>query len=94
MSEITPPETTPPESAQLTVTFTDGTVQTYAITQSQGDDTQMVSRLKHITESNCLMLEVDHKLIMLPMQNIRSVELSPSLPKLPDTVLKHLKALD
>lgn len=79
--------------AQLTITFTDGTIQAYAMTALQGDETQMVSRLKHIMESNCLMLEVDNKLRLLPMQNIRSIELTPSLPKLPDTALRHLTSL-
>jgi hypothetical protein len=74
---------------QLTVTFSDGTVQTYGLTESQGDATQMASRIKNIMESNFLALELDHKLLMLPIQNIRSIEVSPTPTKLPDTVLKH-----
>lgn len=86
MANATPP-------TQLTISFTDGTTETFALTAPQGEETQMVSRLKHIMESNCLMLEVDDKLIMLPMQNIRAIEVTPSLPKLPDTALRHLQRL-
>jgi hypothetical protein len=80
--------------SQITIMFTDGTVQAYALSAPPGDETQMVSRLKHIMEANCLMLEVDNKLLMFPMQNIRCIEIEPSLPKLPDTALKHLTALN
>lgn len=82
-----------PPMATLTLTFTDGQVQQFAFTERQGDETQMVSRIKHIIESNCLMLELEDRLLMLPMQNIRAIEISPPPAKLPDTTLKFLRPL-
>ncbi|NJL48167.1 MAG: hypothetical protein HC929_12645 [Leptolyngbyaceae cyanobacterium SM2_5_2] len=74
---------------QVTVTFTDGTVQTFQLPESQGDEVQMASRIRHLMESNFLALETDQKLLLLPMYNIRAIEVSPAPSKLPDTVLKH-----
>lgn len=84
---------TPLGPATLTVTFTDGTVQEYAFTEAAGDDTQMASRIKHILEANCLLLDLDTSLTILPMQNIRAIEISPPPSKLPDIALKNLKPL-
>jgi hypothetical protein len=74
---------------QVTITFTDGAVQTFHLTESQGDEMQMASRIRHLMESNFLALETDQKLLLLPMHNIRAIEVSPSPAKLPDTVLRH-----
>jgi hypothetical protein len=77
---------------QLTITFTDGTVQTFNLNEPPPTENTPIisSRLKHIIESNCLMLEVDNRLLLFPMQNIRCIEINPSLAKLPDTVIRHL----
>ncbi|NMF82542.1 hypothetical protein [Nodosilinea sp. P-1105] len=83
--------TTETSSHQLTIIFNDGTVQTYALMATQGDGTQMVSRLKSIMDSTLLTLEVENRLMMFPIANIRSLELTPSLPKLPDTVIRHVQ---
>ncbi len=80
--------------SQVTVTFTDGTVQTFQLTESQGDEVQMASRIRHLMESNFLALETDQKLLLLPMQNIRAIEVSPSPAKLPDTVLRHVVIIE
>lgn len=80
--------------ATLTVTFTDGTVQEYGFTEADTDDTQVASRIKHILEANCLLLEVDNSLTILPMQNIRSIEISPSPARLPDITVKNLRSLE
>lgn len=85
--------TVQPSETHLTITFTDGTIHTYVVTEPQGEESQMVSRLRHIMESHTLMLEVDNRLLVLPMQNIRSIEVNPTLPKLPDTAIRHLRPL-
>ncbi len=80
--------------AHLTVTFNDGTVQTYSLTENPGGATQMVSRIKDIMESTFLALELDNKLLMIPASSIRSIEVSPAPLKLPDTVLKNARLID
>ena len=76
--------------AHITVTFNDGTVQTYGITERQVDGLQMSSRVKTMMESSMVALELEDRLVMLPMHNIRMIEVSPAPNKLPDTVLRQV----
>lgn len=80
--------------AQMTVTLNDGTVQTYSLTESPASAAQMVSRIKSIMESTFLALELDNKLLMIPVYSIRSIEVSPAPLKLPDTVLKNARLIE
>jgi hypothetical protein len=84
----------PAPLAHLTVTFMDGTVQVYGLNEMQGDDLQMASRIKTMMESNFLALETDQGLILMPMYNIRSIEVSPAPPKLPDTVITNVSIVE
>jgi hypothetical protein len=76
--------------AHITVTFNDGTVQTYAVTEQQLSGLQMASRVKAMMEASMVALELEDRLVMLPMSNIRMIEVSPSPNKLPDTVLRQV----
>jgi hypothetical protein len=75
--------------AQITVTFINGAVETYGLTERQTDALQMASRLKTMMESNMFALELEDRLVMIPMYNIRMIEVSPAPNKLPDTVLRQ-----
>lgn len=86
--------TTPQPLARLTVTFNDGTVQVYGLTELQGENRQMASRIRTMMESNTLSLETTDGLIIMPMYNIRSIEVSPAPPKLPDTVITGVDLMD
>lgn len=80
--------------AHITVTFNDGTVQTYGLTERQVDGLQMASRVKAMMEASMVALELEDRLVMLPMANIRMIEVSPSPTKLPDTVIRQVMPLD
>lgn len=85
---------TPPPLAHLIVTFVDGTVKTFSLTERQGDEMQMASRIRAMMESNSLALETATGLIIIPMYNIRFIEVSPTPPKLPDTVISGAMLVD
>ncbi|MFH7243608.1 MAG: hypothetical protein ACHWZW_12235 [Spirulina sp.] len=80
--------------AHITVTFNDGTVQTYGLNSQQTTMLQMASRVKTMMESNMVALELEDRLVMLPMYSIRMIEVSPAPNKLPDTVLRQVTPMD
>lgn len=86
--------TDPTPMAHITITFNDGTVQVYAVTEQQLDGLQMASRVKSMMEASMVALELEDRLVMLPMANIRMIEVSPSPTKLPDTVIRQVVPLD
>lgn len=86
--------TAPTPVAHITITFNDGTVQTYAVTEQQLNGLQMASRVKSMMEASMVALELEDRLVMLPMTNIRMIEVSPSPTKLPDTVLRQVVPLE
>lgn len=86
--------TDPTPVAHITITFNDGTVQTYAVTEQQLNGLQMASRVKSMMEASMVALELEDRLVMLPMTNIRMIEVSPSPTKLPDTVLRQVVPLE
>jgi hypothetical protein len=45
-------------------------------------------------EASMVALELEDRLVMLPMANIRMIEVSPSPTKLPDTVLRQVVPLE
>jgi hypothetical protein len=81
--------TDPTPLTQITVTFINGAVETYGLTERQTDALQMASRLKTMMESHMFSLELEDRLVMIPMYNIRMIEVSPAPSKLPDTVLRQ-----
>lgn len=87
MTDVTP-------IAKITVTFINGAVETYGLTERQSDALQMASRLKTMMESNMFALELEDRLVMIPMYNIRMIEVSPSPSKLPDTVLRQVVSME
>jgi hypothetical protein len=81
-------------TVQITVTFNNGAVQTYALTERQTDPVQMASRLKNLMEASTFSLELEDRLVIIPMYNIRMIEVSPAPDKLPDLVLKQAVQID
>lgn len=86
--------TDPIPMTHITVTFINGAVETYSLTERQTDALQMASRLKTMMESNMFSLELEDRLVMIPMYNIRMIEVSPAPNKLPDTVLRQATAME
>jgi hypothetical protein len=80
--------------AHITITFNNGVVQVYAVTEQQLDGLQLASRVKSMMAASMVALEVEDRLVMLPMANIRMIEVSPSPTKLPDTVIRHVVPLE
>ena len=76
----------------LKISFVNGTVQTFEYTR-QEDTFSIGGRIKEAIRDNLLILELSNRTLFLPYNNILSVEVSPSPPKLPDTAIKGVREI-
>lgn len=60
---------------------------------SNGTDYTMGTRLEKLLNQRNIALEVDGRLLILPMQQIRSIEISPLHSKLPEAVVPKVVAI-
>ncbi|MCP4233198.1 MAG: hypothetical protein GY770_06385 [Aestuariibacter sp.] len=49
---------------------------------------QVVNRIQKALDANQLTLEIDNQLFVIPMNNIKYMQVSPSPDKLPETVIR------
>lgn len=72
-----------------TVKFMDGESMTFSFAAARDDeDPTMGKVIESLTIMNNLVFEVDGRLTMIPLSNVRSVELSPAPSTLPGTVIR------
>ena len=71
------------------IRFTDGTSLKFKFVGEEVTDvSDAASRLKNILDARTLALELDGQLMIIPMSNIRAIEVVPSFEKLPDRFIK------
>ena len=79
-------------STQVTATifFTDSTEMTLSWPRQAGDDAATIAmNVKKGLEQDKLAVEVDGQLLVIPMNNIKYVQISPAPSDLPQGVLKN-----
>ncbi len=76
------------EKVVLTLTFLNGTVQKYEYPRAPQDDPKLASAVESVLKSPQLMLEAGGSLVVIPMNSILSVEISPAPSKLPATAIR------
>ena len=74
----------------LTVTYTDGTKETFDLL-GEPDATMLASRLNQTVSGTALLLALEDSFLAIPWTSIKYVEISPALPSLPASVLKHVR---
>lgn len=73
-----------------TIFFTDASKMTLCWPQQAGDDPASIAmNVRKALESDKLVMEADGDLIVIPMQNVKYVQITPAPRELPKTVLKH-----
>ncbi len=72
----------------LTIHFTDGSQLTITFPKQGGDLHQVADRVQKALDANQLALEIDGQLYVIPMNNIKYIQLSPSPDKLPEMVIR------
>jgi hypothetical protein len=72
-----------------TVNFMDGEQMTFSFAAVKDDEDPTLGKVvESLTVMNNLVFEVDGRLTIIPLANVRSVELSPAPSGLPDSIIK------
>jgi hypothetical protein len=72
----------------LTIHFTDGTKLLLTFPKQEDDFHQIAKRVQKALDADQLAIEVDGDLIVVPMSNVKYLQVSPAPEKLPDSVIQ------
>ena len=69
--------------------FIDGETMRFIYEPVNEDEVSSIGRaIQEMSKSNNLVFSLEGKLIVIPMNNVRSIEISPSPANLPDSIIK------
>jgi hypothetical protein len=89
--KMTPQGGTARQIVRATIHFIDGTKITLRFPRQSGtDETSIVANVKKALEAEQIVAEVDGDLLVIPMKNVKYIQLSPAPPSLPDGALKNV----
>jgi hypothetical protein len=72
----------------LTIHFIDGSKLSMTFPQQTGDFNQIASRVQKALDANQLAIEIEDELFVIPMNNVKYLQVNPAPEKLPDTVIR------
>ncbi len=72
----------------LTIHFTDGSKMSMTFPQQVQDAHQMASKIQKSLDANQLAVEVGGELFMIPKNNIKYLQVSPTPEIMPDSVIR------
>ena len=74
---------------KITVRYNDGTEECFELLPAHRiDAANMASRLHEVLGASHLMLQLEEEMLVIPMQSIRSISITPLPPRLPkETIL-------
>jgi hypothetical protein len=75
-------------AGMLTVHYTDGTEQRFEYTRAK-EDVNLAAVIQEALKSNQLVIELQDRMLVIPMQSIKTVEVSPPPSKLPRFVIRN-----
>ena len=75
-------------TVNCTISFTDGEQLKIAWAKQQDAALRAGSVVEKIMANQSLAIELEGRLVLIPVQNIRSIEVQPAPDKLPDTVIR------
>ena len=71
------------------INFIDGESMRFTYEAVNEDDVSSIGRaIQEMSQSNNIVFSLEGKLIVIPMNNVRSIEISPSPTNLPNSVIK------
>lgn len=79
------------EKVKLTITFTNGSVQKYEYPRGSQDDPKLASTVETVLKAPQLLLSGERSLVVIPMNSILSIEISPAPAKLPVYAIKGVQ---
>ena len=80
----------------LTIHYTNGKQQHFQFSAPEGtvgDQATLGTSMHKMLTADPIILEVAGKLVVIPLHNIQSIEISPVPPKLPEGVLHSLREI-
>ena len=81
-------------SVSLTVHFMDGTKVSFRYPRQAGSDPATIATtVKRALDADRLLLEVDSDLLVIPIRNIKYLQVSPAPAHLPSGVLRQARLL-
>ncbi|NET40699.1 hypothetical protein [Okeania sp. SIO2B3] len=79
----------------LTVKYTNGIEQSFEFfPELEKNMPNLASYLQKVMSSRELIIELEDRLLVIPIQNIQTIEISPPPPKLPEITLRNGRLLD
>ncbi len=75
-------------AGMLTVHFTDGTEQRFEYARAK-EDVNLAAVIQEALKSNQLVIELQDRMLVIPMHSVKTVEVSPPPTKLPRFVIRN-----
>ena len=72
----------------LTIHFTDGSKLSVTFPRQIEDFHQMAARVQKALDANKLSIEIDGELFVIPMNNVKYLQVTPAPEKMPDTIIR------
>jgi len=72
----------------VTIHFIDGSKLSATFPQQSDTFSQIASRVKKALDANQLAIEIDGELFVIPMNNVKYLQVNPAPEKLPDSVIR------
>ena len=72
----------------LTIHFTDGSKLSVTFPRQIEDFHQMAVRVQKALDANKLSIEIDGELFVIPMNNVKYLQVTPAPEKMPDTIIR------
>jgi hypothetical protein len=72
----------------LTIHFTDGSKLSVTFPKQIEDFNQMAIRVQKALDANKLAIEIDGELFVIPMNNVKYLQVTPAPEKMPETIIR------
>jgi hypothetical protein len=78
----------------LTIRYVNGTEQKFEFNRVSEDEAKFGgTRIQEILSANQVVLELEDRTLIIPINNIQNIEVSPSPVKLPPTALRNVRLI-
>ena len=83
-----------PDKVMLTIRYMNGEYHSFEFRSNQEEKVMLASHIQRVLNAKELMLELEDRLLVIPMQNVQTIEISPLPAKLPDIVIRGVRQLE
>lgn len=78
------------DKAVMTIKSLDGSEQKFEVTQ-QKEEFSLAGRIEEVLKQNQLVIELEDRMITIPIQNIKCIEVAPAPSKLPGYAIRNAR---